>query len=224
MRLDNILFQLGMALTIPQARQLVNHGYILVNGRIVDIRSYRCKPRGIITVKDEQNSITLVKNLFTKEIRDEESSRLCSDLDVTQARLESVEGLLNILAVGNPQMQRMLQVKQHELGIPDPPTHSTEEEVELERIADWHRMESYGSHGFWIIRTMCVLQKPLGFTRCYGRITLCSFMYKRYEDSIDPLRVGLLRPIGYDHRPDGLVMFLLQRLMLYGVYKITSKA
>ncbi|CDY57179.1 BnaC03g73190D [Brassica napus] len=36
-------------------------------------------------------------------------------------------------------MQRMLQVKRHELGIPDPPTHSTEEEVELERIADWHR-------------------------------------------------------------------------------------
>ncbi|WZZ71292.1 hypothetical protein YC2023_082662 [Brassica napus] len=33
-------------------------------------------------------------------------------------------------------MQRMLQVKRHELGIPDPPTHSTEEEVELERIAD----------------------------------------------------------------------------------------
>ncbi|CAN6882784.1 unnamed protein product [Brassica oleracea] len=40
MRLDNILFRLGMALTIPQARQLVNHGHILVNGRIVDIPSY----------------------------------------------------------------------------------------------------------------------------------------------------------------------------------------
>ncbi|CAN6801443.1 unnamed protein product [Brassica oleracea] len=45
MRLDNILFRLGMALTIPQARQLVNHGHILVNGRIVDIPSYRCKPQ-----------------------------------------------------------------------------------------------------------------------------------------------------------------------------------
>nr|VDD65230.1 unnamed protein product [Brassica oleracea]VDD65876.1 unnamed protein product [Brassica oleracea] len=64
MRLDNILFRLGMALTIPQARQLVNHGHILVNGRIVDIPSYRCKPRDIITVKDEQNSRTLVQNLL----------------------------------------------------------------------------------------------------------------------------------------------------------------
>ena len=64
MRLDNTLFRLGMALTIPQARQLVNHGHILVNGRIVDIPSYRCKPRDIITVKDEQNSRTLVQNLL----------------------------------------------------------------------------------------------------------------------------------------------------------------
>ncbi|DAD49719.1 TPA_asm: hypothetical protein HUJ06_000080 [Nelumbo nucifera] len=44
MRLDNILFRLGMASTIPGARQLVNHRHILVNGRIVDIPSYRCNP------------------------------------------------------------------------------------------------------------------------------------------------------------------------------------
>jgi len=56
MRLDNILFRLGMASTIPAARQLVNHRHILVNGRIVDIPSYRCKPRDIITAKDEQKS------------------------------------------------------------------------------------------------------------------------------------------------------------------------
>ncbi|KAL5556365.1 hypothetical protein UlMin_038601 [Ulmus minor] len=48
MHLDNILFRLGMTLTIPQARQLVNHRHILVNGGIVDILSYRCKPRDII--------------------------------------------------------------------------------------------------------------------------------------------------------------------------------
>lgn len=62
MRLDNILFRLGMASTIPAARQLVNHRHILVNGRIVDIPSYRCKPRDIITVKDEQKSRTLIQN------------------------------------------------------------------------------------------------------------------------------------------------------------------
>nr|WOC94378.1 ribosomal protein S4 [Ajuga forrestii] len=62
MRLDNILFRLGMASTIPAARQLVNHRHILVNGRIVDIPSYRCKPRDIITAKDEQKSKTLIQN------------------------------------------------------------------------------------------------------------------------------------------------------------------
>nr|YP_009669072.1 ribosomal protein S4 [Guaiacum angustifolium]QCW94070.1 ribosomal protein S4 [Guaiacum angustifolium] len=62
MRLDNILFRLGMALTIPQARQFVNHRHILVNDHIVNIPSYRCKPRDIITVRDDQKSRTLVQN------------------------------------------------------------------------------------------------------------------------------------------------------------------
>nr|AYP33327.1 ribosomal protein S4 [Halopegia azurea] len=62
MRLDNILFRLGMASTIPGARQLVNHRHILVNGRIVDIPSYRCKPRDIITAKEKQKSKALIKN------------------------------------------------------------------------------------------------------------------------------------------------------------------
>uniref|UniRef100_UPI0030E1FF48 ribosomal protein S4 n=1 Tax=Eremogone griffithii TaxID=1701062 RepID=UPI0030E1FF48 len=62
MRLDNILFRLGMAPTIPGARQLVNHRHILVNGCIVDIPSYRCKPQDTITAKDTQKSRTLIQN------------------------------------------------------------------------------------------------------------------------------------------------------------------
>ncbi|KAJ0629144.1 putative ribosomal protein S4/S9 [Helianthus annuus] len=62
MRLDNILFRLGMAPTIPGARQLVNHRHILVNGRIVDIPSYRCKPRDTIAARDEQKSRALIQN------------------------------------------------------------------------------------------------------------------------------------------------------------------
>nr|YP_001936519.1 ribosomal protein S4 [Fagopyrum esculentum subsp. ancestrale]ABY79734.1 ribosomal protein S4 [Fagopyrum esculentum subsp. ancestrale]URP30591.1 ribosomal protein S4 [Fagopyrum esculentum subsp. ancestrale] len=62
MRLDNILFRLGMAPTIPGARQLVNHGHVLVNGRIVDIPSYRCKPNDIVMSRDKQKSKALVQN------------------------------------------------------------------------------------------------------------------------------------------------------------------
>nr|YP_010490132.1 ribosomal protein S4 [Koenigia nepalensis]UWM11944.1 ribosomal protein S4 [Koenigia nepalensis] len=62
MRLDNILFRLGMAPTIPGARQLVNHRHILVNDRIVDIPSYRCKPTDIIRARDKQKSKVIVQN------------------------------------------------------------------------------------------------------------------------------------------------------------------
>ena len=54
MRLDNILFRLGMAPTIPGARQLVNHGHIRVNDHMVDIPSYPCKPQDVITIRDQQ--------------------------------------------------------------------------------------------------------------------------------------------------------------------------
>nr|YP_010164720.1 ribosomal protein S4 [Semiaquilegia guangxiensis]QBK50354.1 ribosomal protein S4 [Semiaquilegia adoxoides]QRN71382.1 ribosomal protein S4 [Semiaquilegia guangxiensis] len=69
MRLDNILFRLGMASTIPGARQLVNHRHILVNGRIVDIPSYRCKPGDIITTRDEQKSRALIQNYLDSSSR-----------------------------------------------------------------------------------------------------------------------------------------------------------
>nr|QXV93516.1 ribosomal protein S4 [Rubroshorea leprosula] len=68
MRLDNILFRLGLASTIPQARQLVNHRHILVNDRIVDIPSYRCKPRDIISARNEQKSRALIQNSLDSSI------------------------------------------------------------------------------------------------------------------------------------------------------------
>nr|APW79623.1 ribosomal protein S4 [Paraleucobryum longifolium] len=64
MRLDNVIFRLGMAPTIPGARQLVNHRHILVNNRIVNIPSYRCKPQDFITIEDRQKSqAMIIKNI-----------------------------------------------------------------------------------------------------------------------------------------------------------------
>ncbi|EDX71841.1 ribosomal protein S4 [Coleofasciculus chthonoplastes PCC 7420] len=64
MRLDNTVFRLGMAGTIPGARQLVNHGHVMVNGREVNIASYQCRPGDVIMVKDNERSRRLVeKNL-----------------------------------------------------------------------------------------------------------------------------------------------------------------
>uniref|UniRef100_A0AAU7AM96 Small ribosomal subunit protein uS4c n=1 Tax=Carex laticeps TaxID=418169 RepID=A0AAU7AM96_9POAL len=67
MRLDNIVFRLNIASTIPGARQLVNHRHILVNGHIVDIPSYRCKPRDIITTKNHKRFFKNIKILNLKE-------------------------------------------------------------------------------------------------------------------------------------------------------------
>ncbi|MCU0548560.1 MAG: 30S ribosomal protein S4 [Leptolyngbya sp. Prado105] len=61
MRLDNTVFRLGMAPTIPGARQLVNHGHVTVNGKVVDIASYNCRPGDVVAVRDRDRSRKLVE-------------------------------------------------------------------------------------------------------------------------------------------------------------------
>jgi small subunit ribosomal protein S4 len=61
MRLDNTVFRMGMAPTIPGARQLVNHGHVTVNGRVVDIASYQCRPGDVVGVRDRDRSRKLVE-------------------------------------------------------------------------------------------------------------------------------------------------------------------
>ena len=62
MRLDNLVFRLGLAPTISAARQLVNHGHITVNQLAVSIPSYQCQPGDKISVKDNSASKRLVNN------------------------------------------------------------------------------------------------------------------------------------------------------------------
>nr|ALO21249.1 ribosomal protein S4 [Chloromonas radiata] len=64
MRLDNIVFRLNMAPTIVSARQLISHGHIQVNNKKVNIGSYLCKPKDVVSVAMKQKSLKLVtKNL-----------------------------------------------------------------------------------------------------------------------------------------------------------------
>jgi small subunit ribosomal protein S4 len=55
-RLDNILFRAGLGITRKQARQIVNHGHVLVNDKKVDIPSYSVKPGDVITIKSRSNN------------------------------------------------------------------------------------------------------------------------------------------------------------------------
>ena len=55
-RLDNMVYRLGMARTRRSARQIVNHGHILVNGKKVDIPSYTTKVGDVISVKENSKN------------------------------------------------------------------------------------------------------------------------------------------------------------------------
>ena len=54
-RLDNLVYRAGFATTRRGARQLVNHGHITVNGKKVDIPSYRVKPGDVIAIKENSS-------------------------------------------------------------------------------------------------------------------------------------------------------------------------
>lgn len=62
-RLDNVVFRLGLANTRREARQIVNHGHILVNGHRVDIPSYLVKQGDVITVKEKTKNSDRMKDI-----------------------------------------------------------------------------------------------------------------------------------------------------------------
>jgi small subunit ribosomal protein S4 len=71
MRLDTICFSLGFAKSIAQARQLVNHGHITVNKKVVNIPSFQCRLNDIIGIKEKMSSKTLVENnIKNTQVRD----------------------------------------------------------------------------------------------------------------------------------------------------------
>ncbi|WP_322489445.1 30S ribosomal protein S4 [Chloroflexus sp.] len=62
-RLDNVVYRLGFATTRAQARQLVSHGHIVVDGRKTNIPSYTVKVGQVIAVRPQSRSRTYFKNL-----------------------------------------------------------------------------------------------------------------------------------------------------------------
>jgi small subunit ribosomal protein S4 len=61
-RLDNVVYRSGLAHTRPQARQLVNHGHFMVNGRKVDIPSYRLGQGDVVTMRQRSRDILPVQH------------------------------------------------------------------------------------------------------------------------------------------------------------------
>ena len=66
-RLDNLVYRMGFARTRRAARQLVNHGHVLVNGSKVDIPSYLCKVNDVISIKESSQSIKTIKESLASQ-------------------------------------------------------------------------------------------------------------------------------------------------------------
>ena len=68
-RLDNLVYRIGFASTRRGARQLVNHGHVTVNGKKVDIPSYRVKPGDVIAMKEADKNLKVVADSLAKVTR-----------------------------------------------------------------------------------------------------------------------------------------------------------
>ena len=60
-RLDNVVWRMGIAATIPAARQLVNHGHFLLNGTKTDIPSAQIKPGDVVEVRNRSKDLEIIK-------------------------------------------------------------------------------------------------------------------------------------------------------------------
>lgn len=90
-RLDCIIHRLGFASTIPAARQIVNHGHVLVNGKLVNIASFLCSPNDKITIKDrEQSKKLLTGNFNIQQQKRTLIKRRMKRINLTKSRFHSL--------------------------------------------------------------------------------------------------------------------------------------
>ncbi len=61
-RLDNVVWRSGLAATRPQARQLVSHGHFRVNGKKVDVPSYRVRQGDVVTLRDTSQDLIAIQH------------------------------------------------------------------------------------------------------------------------------------------------------------------
>lgn len=85
MRLDTLCFKLGFGSSIAQARQLVNHGHIVVNRKVVSIPSFQCRLNDIIGIKQKNIS----KNLIKANLKDFNKTNIPNHLKFDNTKLEA---------------------------------------------------------------------------------------------------------------------------------------
>jgi small subunit ribosomal protein S4 len=85
MRLDTLCFTLGFAKSMAQARQLVNHGHIIVNKKVIDIPSFQCRLNDVIGIKEKTSSKIFVEN----NLKNHQINNLPTYLKLDTSKLEA---------------------------------------------------------------------------------------------------------------------------------------
>lgn len=86
-RLDNVVYRMGFAVTRAQARQMVTHKAILVNGKTVNIPSYRVKPEDVVAIREKAKAQLRVKEAVTLS---QEMNLVPAWVEVDATKLEGV--------------------------------------------------------------------------------------------------------------------------------------
>ena len=89
-RLDNVVFRLGFARTRMEARQTVSHGHITVNGKRVDIPSYRVRPGDVVAVADKAKEMLVIKSALVSNERMQVPAWLEVDYEKLQGNVLSL--------------------------------------------------------------------------------------------------------------------------------------
>ena len=89
-RLDNVVFRLGFARTRKEARQTVSHGHITVNGKRVDIPSYRVRPGDVVAVADKAKEMLVIKSALVSNERMQVPAWLEVDIEKLQGNVLSL--------------------------------------------------------------------------------------------------------------------------------------
>jgi small subunit ribosomal protein S4 len=104
-RLDNVITRLGFATSRPQARQMVGHGHVTVNGHKVDIPSYLVKPGDVIKVKERERSRKLAEAALAAEGMPPVPDWLDRiSTDPPEARVSRLPAAQDISLPSNPQL------------------------------------------------------------------------------------------------------------------------
>lgn len=94
-RLDNVVFRAGLAKTRPAARQMVSHGMITINGKKVDIASYRVRVGEIIALKAKSMKSKLFEGITETLAKKEAPAWLSVDAKAVTAKVVNQPTLLN---------------------------------------------------------------------------------------------------------------------------------